>query len=110
MILNPKNSDAEEVTQGAQEGARALGRELVVAGASSPEQLDEAFARLVEKGAGALLMGSDTFLNAHSARIIGLAEHSRLPTIYNGRAFIERGGLISYGANFGAPHRIPTRL
>ena len=49
MILNPKNSDAEEVTQGAQEGARALGRELIVAGASSPEQLDEAFARVVER-------------------------------------------------------------
>lgn len=100
MILNPKNSDAEEVIQGAQEGARTLGRELIVAGASSPEQLDEAFARVVEKGAGALLMGSDTFLNAHSGRIIALAERFRLPTIYNGRVFVERGGLISYGANF----------
>jgi putative ABC transport system substrate-binding protein len=106
LILNPKNSDAEEVVQGAQEGARTLGRQLVVAGASSPEQLDEAFAEIVEKGAGALLMGSDTFLNAHSARIIALAERSRLPTIYNGRAFIERGGLISYGANFGDMYQL----
>ena len=43
MILNPKNSDAEEVTKAARDGARTLGRELVVAGASTPEQLDQAF-------------------------------------------------------------------
>jgi len=29
----------------------------------------------------------------------GTARH-RLPTMYNGRALVERGGLISYGANF----------
>src|SRR5947207_2545712 len=60
MILNPKNSDAAEVIRGAQDGARSLGRELVVAGASTPEQLDEAFSSVVKAGAGALLMGSDT--------------------------------------------------
>ena len=106
MILNPKNSDAAEITQSAREGARALGRELVVAGASTPEQLDEAFAVIEKGGAGGLLMGSDTFLNAHAARIIALAERFRIPTIYNGRAFAERGGLISYGANFADTYRL----
>jgi putative ABC transport system substrate-binding protein len=100
MILNPKNSDAEEVTKSAQEGARTLGRKLVVVGASTPEQLDQAFASVIQESAGALLMGSDTFLNAHRDRIIALAAQHRLPTMYNGRSFVERGGLIAYGANF----------
>jgi len=106
MILNPKNSDADEVTKGAQEGARSLGRELIVRGASAPEQLDEAFASMTQQGAGAVLMGSDTFLNAQSDRIIALAAKHHLAVIYNGRAFVERGGLISYGANFSDMYRL----
>ena len=61
MILNPKNSDAEEVTKAAQEGAKTLDRKLVVIGASAPEQLDQAFASVIEQGAGALLMGRIRF-------------------------------------------------
>jgi putative ABC transport system substrate-binding protein len=106
LILNPKNSDAAEVIAAASEGARKLGRQLVVTGASTPEQLDKAFASIVKAGAGALLMGSDTFLNAHGDRIIALAERFRLPTMYNGRTFVEGGGLISYGANFADTYRL----
>jgi ABC-type uncharacterized transport system substrate-binding protein len=106
MILNPKNSDAEEVTKAAQEGARSLGPKLIVAGATTPEQLDQAFASVIAQGAGAVLMGSDTFLNAQSDRIIELAAKHRLPVMYNGRVFVERGGLISYGANFADTYRL----
>ena len=106
MILNPKNSDAEEVTKAAQEGVKTLSRKLVVIGASGPEQLDQAFASVVEQGAGALLMGSDTFLNAQRDRIIALAARHRLPTMYNGRSFVEGGGLISYGTNFADNYRL----
>ena len=106
MILNPKNSDAEEVTKAAQEGAKTLDRKLVVIGASVPEQLDQAFASVIEQGAGALLMGSDTFLNAQRDRIIALAARHRLPTMYNGRYFVEGGGLISYGTNFADNYRL----
>lgn len=106
LILNPKNSDAPEVIKAAQEGVRTLGRKLVVAPASTPEQIDDAFALVGKEGAGALLMGSDTFLNAQGERIIGLAERYRLPTMYNGRAFVERGGLISYGTDFSDTYRL----
>ncbi len=51
-------------------------------------------------------MGSDTFLNAHGDRIIALAARHRLPTMYNGRASVERGGLIGYGANFADTYRL----
>jgi putative ABC transport system substrate-binding protein len=106
MILNPKNSDAEEVKKAAQEGARSLDRELIVLDASAPEQLDEAFASVIDRGAGAVLMGSDTFLNAQRDRIVALAAKHRLPAIYNGRSFVEGGGLISYGANFPDNYRL----
>jgi putative ABC transport system substrate-binding protein len=77
-----------------------------VARASTPEQLDQAFAVVVQRGAGAVLMGSDTFLNAQAERVIALAARHRLPTIYNGRSFVERGGLISYGTNFADTYKL----
>src|ERR1041385_7217072 len=89
-----------------QEGAKTLDRKLVVIGASVPEQLDQAFASIVEQGAGAVLMGSDTFLNAQRDRIVALAARHRLPTMYNGRSFVEGGGLISYGTNFADNYRL----
>jgi putative ABC transport system substrate-binding protein len=51
-------------------------------------------------------MGSDTFLNAQAERVIALAARHRLPTIYNGRSFVERGGLISYGTNFADTYKL----
>ena len=51
-------------------------------------------------------MGSDTFLNAQRDRIIALAARHRLPMMYNGRSFVEGGGLISYGTNFADNYRL----
>ena len=51
-------------------------------------------------------MGSDTFLNAQRDRIVALAARHRLPMMYNGRSFVEGGGLISYGTNFADNYRL----
>jgi putative tryptophan/tyrosine transport system substrate-binding protein len=55
---------------------------------------------------GALLMGSDTFLNAQQDRVVALAARYRLPAIYPRRELIEVGGLISYGASFSDNYRL----
>jgi putative ABC transport system substrate-binding protein len=106
LILNSNNSDADQVTKAAEAGATVLGRRLLTAPATTPEQLDTAFASLAERHVDALLMGSDTFLNAQSERILSLASRHRLPTIYNGRQFVDAGGLLSYGADFGDSYRL----
>jgi putative tryptophan/tyrosine transport system substrate-binding protein len=36
----------------------------------------------------------------HLKRIVELAATSRLPAMYDGRDFVEAGGLMSYAANF----------
>ena len=38
--------------------------------------------------------------------VTALAARHRLPTMYNGRSFVEGGGLISYGTNFADNYRI----
>src|SRR5262249_11400166 len=38
-------------------------------------------------------------MRANRKRIAGLALKSRLPSVYNGREYVEAGGLMSYGAD-----------
>ena len=38
-------------------------------------------------------------VNAHRDRIIGLVARHRLPAVYANRAFVDRGGLMSYGSD-----------
>jgi putative tryptophan/tyrosine transport system substrate-binding protein len=78
--------------------ARALGVQLQVLEARNPTEIDQAVAAAIREGAGALVVFGDggSFL-AHRAQIADLALTHRLPSILNGRAFVEAGGLMSYG-------------
>jgi hypothetical protein len=44
-----------------------------------------AFATFVQRGAGALLVGTGAFLNSHREQIVALAARRALPAIYNWR-------------------------
>jgi putative ABC transport system substrate-binding protein len=49
--------------------------------------------------AGALFVGSSAVLHADRKWIIGLAARHRLPTIYEWREPVEKGGLMGYGTS-----------
>jgi putative ABC transport system substrate-binding protein len=79
-------------------GARALGVQLQLLEARDSTAIDQAFAAAIREGAGALLVfGDGGFLLSHRARLAELAVTHRLPSIFNGREFVEAGGLMSYG-------------
>jgi putative tryptophan/tyrosine transport system substrate-binding protein len=85
----------------AMEGAaRALGVQLQVLEARNPTEIDQAVAAAAREGAGALMVFGDggSFL-PHRAHIAELALNLRLPSIVPGRAFVEAGGLMSYGSD-----------
>jgi len=66
--------------------------------ASSPSDIEGAFATLVEQQAGALLVDADTFFVGRRDELVALAARYRIPTSYFRREFAEAGGLISYAA------------
>jgi putative tryptophan/tyrosine transport system substrate-binding protein len=78
--------------------ARALGVQLQFLEARNPPEIDQAFAAAIREEAGALVVFADggSFL-PHRVQIANLALTHRLPLILNGRAFVEAGGLMSYG-------------
>jgi putative tryptophan/tyrosine transport system substrate-binding protein len=99
FLVNPANSNTESDTADAQGAAHALDRKLIVAGASTDDELEIAFVTLSEKGAGALLQQPDNFLRGRIHRLAALALHHRLPILTPWRECTKVGGLLSYGAS-----------
>jgi putative tryptophan/tyrosine transport system substrate-binding protein len=86
--------------QATEVGARALGVQLQLLEARNPTEIDQAFAAAIREGAGALMVfGDGGSFFPHRAKIADLAVKHRLPSIFGGRAFVEAGGLMSYGAS-----------
>ncbi len=53
----------------------------------------------------ALVVGSDTVMQANQSRVIELAAAHRLPAIYTFRDYVDAGGLASYGVSLPALYR-----
>src|SRR5712671_192617 len=79
--------------------SRALGRQIVVVKATSDRELEIAFATIRQAGAGALFVGSSTFFVSQRRKLATFAASHALPASYEGREFVESGGLMSYGAS-----------
>jgi putative ABC transport system substrate-binding protein len=79
--------------------ARDLGIELLQVNASTPGEIDDAFARFIQQHIGAMAVGPDAFFWAQRARIVALAARFNIPAIYFVREFVEIGGLISYSSH-----------
>jgi putative tryptophan/tyrosine transport system substrate-binding protein len=55
------------------------------------------FGEMERSKANALIVLSDASFNSARRQIIALAAEHNLPVMYEGREFVEDGGLISYG-------------
>jgi putative ABC transport system substrate-binding protein len=99
MLLNADSPNAEADTREVEAAARSLGHQLVVLNVRTESDIDEAFATLVRRRAGGLVVLGDPLLFNRRAQIIALAARHSVPTIYPVREFAVAGGLISYGTN-----------
>ena len=88
-----------------QAAAEAIGRQLLILDVSSERDIETAFATLVQRGAGALLVGSGAFMNSHRERLVALAARHALPAIYAQRETAMAGGLMSYGTSITDAYR-----
>jgi putative ABC transport system substrate-binding protein len=93
-VLTPRAEQAD-----VQNAAQAFGQQLVVAQATGLGEIAAAFTAFVERGAGALFVGTGAFTNSHREAIVALAAHRALPAIYSLREFVSIGGLIGYGSS-----------
>jgi ABC-type uncharacterized transport system substrate-binding protein len=83
----------------AQAAARTLGLPVVTSEVRRAEDLAPAFDALKGR-VDALYVAAAPLLTTNRVRINTLALAARLPTMHNSRAWVEAGGLMTYGANF----------
>jgi putative tryptophan/tyrosine transport system substrate-binding protein len=106
LLINPTNPSIALVqSRDVPAAAVKLGLQLHVLNASTEDDFDPVFAALKKLGAGGLVIGADTFLNARSEQLAALAVRHAIPTISPYRQFTKAGGLMSYGANIAAASR-----
>ena len=99
VLVNPNNPAAEADTREVQAAAHTIGLQLHLLKAGTETDIDSAFATLVERRVGALLVATDGFLLGRCDQLVALARRHALPTMYSYRECAEAGGLISYDAS-----------
>ena len=106
VLFNFQNETyAKEAVRELQAGARAGGSELHIVNARSEHDFDAAFAQIVQKRAGALLVSPEPFFTARRNQLVALAAKHAIPTSYAFPEFVDAGGLISYGVNLPGVNR-----
>jgi putative ABC transport system substrate-binding protein len=101
LFVGPRGSSMPAATlREAETAARALGVELhILELQGSPGELPQIFAALTQAQVRAVMVNNHPFMYGHRAMITTLALEHRLPTIFGERAYVEDGGLMSYGPN-----------
>ena len=105
ILINPTNPVAESVARDAREAARSLGLQFHVLNASTDQDIDSAFAGLIQQRIGLLLVMADPVFLGGRLQLVALAARHAIPAIYFAREFVAAGGLMSYGTNIGAAYR-----
>jgi putative ABC transport system substrate-binding protein len=104
-LVNPKFPDADLQIKELQTAAGVIRRQVEILPASTDADIDAAFATLVQKAAGGLLVVQDPFFNSRRERLVVLAAQHKVPAIFNQREYAEIGGLVSYGTHFADSYR-----
>jgi putative ABC transport system substrate-binding protein len=80
-----------------EDAARSLGVRLHVIELRDPSEIPSAFAAWTYEQIGALMVLQGPMIASHQRQIVDLAAENRLPAIYSDGAFVDAGGLMSYG-------------
>jgi putative tryptophan/tyrosine transport system substrate-binding protein len=105
MLANPNTPTTEAERRDVQSAAQTTGQQLRVFDAASDRDIEAAFATIVQRGAGALLVGASAFLTSRRESIVAMAARHALPAIYVQREYATAGGLMSYGTSISDAYR-----
>jgi len=98
LLVNPNSaSGAAQITREVQDAARTRGMQLPILKAGTENEIDAAFATLLQLHADGLVVSSEPFFTSRREQLVGLAARHAVPAIYALREFAASGGLISYG-------------
>ena len=104
-LVNQTRPVAGSQTAELQAAAQKFGQRIQIIHAATEQDLEPAFASMVQLKVRALLVAADPFFNARRDQIVSLASRHAIPAIYEQRSFVAAGGLMSYGTNLADAYR-----
>ena len=107
-LVNPTNHSTKLQIANLQTAASALGVQLHVLEATTDADLEIAFTRLSELRPIGLVIDNDGFFLGRTERLAALSARNALPSVFQYRAFVAAGGLMSYGPNILESLRMTT--
>jgi putative ABC transport system substrate-binding protein len=96
---NPGMAKRVQETKIAADQLRTMLRPI---GPRNLDELDAAFAELLNARPDALLVTAEAFTRRYLARIVEFANSNKLPTMFEDSEYVEAGGLMSYGPDYQA--------
>jgi len=99
LVAVPWEATSRSSWQAAERAARARGWDLLSLEITGTDGIERAFKRAAAAGAASFLVVSGGRLFGERQRVVDLVASTRLPAIYSLQAFVDAGGLMSYGAN-----------
>ena len=106
LLVNPDSPVATETAiKNAHEAASGISRQIEVLAARTSQDIDDAFGKLLQRQAEALLVNADPLFLTRRLQLVTLASRHGVPTIYPNREYCELGGLISYGPDLAEQFR-----
>jgi putative tryptophan/tyrosine transport system substrate-binding protein len=97
VLVNPTFPAAVGQLRNLQEAARASNLQLQILKASTDAEIDAAFETITRDGIQGLLVTADTFFVTRRAKFADLVTRYKLAAMFSLRAYVEDGGLVSYG-------------
>ena len=106
LLVNPANTNtAKTILRDVQEAARTIGLQIQILNASTIGEINAAFATLERERSDALFVSGDAFFLSRRVQLATLTSGGRMPAIFSARDYVEAGGLMSYGTDFGDTFR-----
>jgi putative tryptophan/tyrosine transport system substrate-binding protein len=97
VLWNAHNPAGPAQLHEAETAGRVLGIAIDSLDVRIPDDLDMVMARAANSGAGAVLILSDSATISNRSQIAAAAHRRHLPTMFANKAYLEGGGLMSYG-------------
>ena len=99
LIVNPKGGENDVQLEEAKGLSSDTRYQTRILNASTPDEIDTAFAALVHAKTAALVIGSDPLFFSRRDQIVAQVRRASVPAVYDRREYVTAGGLMSYGPN-----------
>jgi putative tryptophan/tyrosine transport system substrate-binding protein len=105
VLVDANSTDANIQLREVQAAAHSADQQIYVLTIGTEREFDAAFASLVARQAGALLVAGSPFFTSRRDQLVALAARYAVPAIYEWREFAAAGGLMSYGTSLRDAYR-----